>query len=170
MHSLYSKLALTLSTASASVVLAPTHFDYGSAAANTEPQRVEPASIPSYAPERTIIAERGGDGLFYLPGKVNGHSVRFLIDTGSNITVLPGSFAGVVAVSDASGSVQMRTVGGSERVQLARLTTVDVAGHHLSGLTAAIHQGGNHAPILGTDALSQMGTVIIEKDRLVIHS
>lgn len=170
MHSLYSKLALTLSTASASVVLAPTHFDSGSAAANTQPQRVEQASIPSDAYGKTVVAERGGDGLFYLPGKVNGHSVRFLIDTGSNITVLPRSFADAVAVPDASGSAQMRTVGGSERVQLARLKTVDVAGHRLSGLTAAIHQGADHAPILGTDALSQMGTVVIERDRLVIRS
>jgi len=167
MHSLYSKIALTLSTASASAVLAPSGIDQASQQSAATPV-IEAAT--NVLGKHAVVVKKSTDGLFYLSAKVNGVPVRFLVDTGANMTVLPSDIARSVNVVPSDGALSMATVGGNAIVEMARVGTLVLAGRKLENLKAAVSSVPGHPPILGIDALSRIGTVVIDRNNLTIHS
>lgn len=102
----------------------------------------------------TLQIRRSPDGHYHWPGRINGHSVEFLVDTGATSTAIPMALArslslplqDVVQSHTAGGVVQGRQVvadlqlDGGVRAERLRLTA-------LPGLAA---------PLLGMDVLGRL--------------
>lgn len=125
---------------------------------------------PTPGPDGSVTLERNGDGHFYAEAKVNGASIRFLVDTGASgvalaqddarragIPVTPSDFE--VVGQGASGEVRGQPVS-LERVSLGHKESVD--------LPAVVLEGSEHS-LLGQDFLRQFRSVSIEGDRMVLR-
>ena len=111
---------------------------------------------------------RAKDGMFYVTAEINGHKVRFLIDTGANVVTLTGADAarlGIEAEESLFGP-QMSTAGGRVPMAWAKLDNVRLAGREVRGVKAAVMRTGLPVSLLGQNMLSQLASVTIEGDRL----
>lgn len=116
--------------------------------------------------------ERAPDGLFYVNGLVNGQSIRFLVDTGASVVMLTRADAAAVGLKldRTEFQSQVRTANGASAMAWTRLRKVDIAGHQLSQIDAAVPQDGLPVSLLGQNLLRELGVVTIDGDHLRVHN
>ena len=132
---------------------------------------VVPASgivAPAAHKPGTLVIDRSSDGFFYMPAKINGSDVRFLIDTGASMMILPHDVA-VGAGIKSNSRATATTVGGLQSVELASIRSVQAAGMNFHHVPAAIQHTGMTTPLLGMDTLAKIGRIEIEGDLLTIN-
>ena len=130
-------------------------------------------SRPIWKPEPSAtkrIIQRASDGMFYLQGSVNGHPVRFLIDTGASHIVLSGADAERVGVNGRPISGEnIATVSGRIDTRWAPLDHVEIAGKDFWHLRAAVVDSGLDVSLLGQNALAQLGRLTFDGDELRLN-
>jgi aspartyl protease family protein len=126
--------------------------------------------MPLSEPSGQLIA-RASDGLFYVNASVNGQPLRFIVDTGASIIVLTEADARRIGIAMNEGhyNTSVETVGGSTDMAMTTLTHVRIAGREVRQLRAAVVRNGLGVSLLGLNALSQLGSVTIQGDRLSFH-
>ena len=161
-----SLIAVMMAAAGAGAALspAPVGTDYGIMANTPSQAKIVPASNLAGA----LIIDRDSDGFFYMPATINGSSVRFLVDTGANMVVLPHHIAAKAGISGTDRAVAA-TVGGPQSVELASIQSLKVAGTTLPNVPVAIQHTDMATPLLGMDILAQMGRIEIDGNRLTIN-
>lgn len=149
------------------------------AARATEPQVGSIASPAPVVPASPVVPaldavefERAPDGLFYVTGLVNGQSIRFLVDTGASVVMLTREDAATVGLKLDRAEFQshVRTANGASAMAWTRLQNIDIAGHQLSQIDAAVPQDGLPVSLLGQNLLRKLGVVTIDGDRLRVHN
>jgi len=113
---------------------------------------------------------RGANGHFYADAQVNGMTVHFLIDTGATgvaLTTADAQRAGL-QFSPMDFSPVGSGASGEVRGKLVTLDRVSLDGHEVHGVDGVILEGGETS-LLGQSFLSQMGTIEISGDRMVIR-
>lgn len=138
------------------------------------------ARTPDAPPVRTDDAagsavaeyERAADGLFYVTGRINGHDIRFLVDTGASVVTLTREDAATIGVDPQREAFRspVRTANGAATMAWTTLPTIDIAGHRVSGIDAAVPRAGLPVSLLGQNLLRKLGMVTIDGDRLRVHS
>jgi len=115
-----------------------------------------------------ITISKASDGLFYTSGKINGTEVRFLIDTGANMVVLTADDARRIGLAMSTSGVDDRieTAGGQSQMARVSLDAVDVAGHHVKRVDAAVMENGLRVSLLGQNLLSKLGPINMAGDEL----
>lgn len=114
---------------------------------------------------------RAADGLFYVNAQVNGAPVRFLVDTGASTIVLTkddAARAGVLPDIHAF-SESADTAGGKTamaRTKLAHLAAGTTERHDVDAVVASEGLG---VSLLGQSWLSQLESLQITGDRLVMR-
>jgi len=113
--------------------------------------RTDPA-----AQSATLVADLTGH--FSADGKVNGQSIRFMVDTGATITAIPAADARRLGIDVAKGQlVLLRTANGTARGHQVKLDVVSVGGVTLYGVDAVVMEGeGLSMPLLGMSFLNRM--------------
>jgi aspartyl protease family protein len=115
-----------------------------------------------------LVIERADDGFFYMPATINGASVRFLVDTGASMVILPRPLADQAGIAGTS-SVMATTVGGPQSVELSSIRSLKAAGITLRNVPVAIQHSGMSIPLLGMDTLADMGRIEIDGNLLTVH-
>jgi aspartyl protease family protein len=112
--------------------------------------------------------ERAADGHFYAEAQVNGARIRFLVDTGATVVALTPADAQRAGI--ALPTVRTRAIGAGGEVEVMPVTLDRVAIGSLSAnqVRAAV---APHLPVslLGQSFLSQVGSVEISGDRMVLR-
>ncbi|SEN61224.1 aspartyl protease family protein [Sphingomonas gellani] len=115
--------------------------------------------------------DRGPDGLFYVQAQVNGRPIRFLVDTGASVVVLTATdarTAGIDVHSDHyNGAVD--TVGGKTPMAWANMAKVELAGHEVRDVRAAVVRDGLGVSLLGQNMLAKLDSVTMTADRLSLR-
>jgi aspartyl protease family protein len=108
------------------------------------------------AQSATLVADMAGH--FSADGKVNGQSIRFMIDTGATITAIPAADARRLGIDLAKGQVVLlRTANGTARARQVKLDVVSVGGVTLYDVDAVVMEGdGLTMPLLGMSFLNRM--------------
>lgn len=87
------------------------------------------------APTRIVLeASRGGH--YFVPGEINGHRIRFLIDTGASGIGVPGHLAEQLGL-ERGMRVPVTTAAGTTHAYATRIETIAIGGirlHNLRGL------------------------------------
>lgn len=128
------------------------------------------AGADSFAATAMAI-RRERDGLFYLNAWVNGVPVRFLVDTGATTVVLtPADAARAGVMPDvAAFRYTARTAGGSTAMARVRLDQLTAGAARRRGVDAAIAGAGLGVSLLGQSYLSQLRSVRISGDTMVLE-
>lgn len=101
-----------------------------------------------------LTLQRGLDGHFHWPGRVDGHAVEFLVDTGATRTALPGPLARRLGLQP-EREVQSSTAGGVARGYEARVDLVLEGGLSVQRLRVTVLPDLS-APLLGMDVLGRL--------------
>lgn len=114
---------------------------------------------------------RADDGLFYVDGAINGHKVRFVVDTGASMVVLTASDAqraGVSVPRDAP-VLEAQTATGKSSLTRVTLSSMRVGSTGVVAAPAAVAPDGLGISLLGQSWLSQLASVTIEGDRMTLR-
>jgi aspartyl protease family protein len=86
---------------------------------------------------RSIVLERNRAGHYLAEGRINGHPVTFLVDTGATDVAVPERVARRIGLERGRPTVS-RTAAGDVRTWSTLLRTVDLGGIELHGIRATI--------------------------------
>lgn len=124
---------------------------------------------------RAILSDgeirRAPDGLFYVNARVNGAPVRFLVDTGASTIVLTradAARAGVLPDIHAF-SESADTAAGRTAMARTRLAHLSAGAIERRDVDAVIASKGLGVSLLGQSWLSQLESLQIKGDRLVMR-
>jgi len=107
------------------------------------------------AGETVVEIRRGPDGHYHWPGRIEGHAVDFLVDTGATGTAIPAELARRLRL-ESIGSVQSSTAGGVVTGELVRADVELDGGVQARRLRIVALPGLEDRPLLGMDVLGRL--------------
>lgn len=143
--------------------------DIGPAQDETSAASIEPG-VRSTSSASASIA-RGPEGHFTTQAKVNGATVRMIVDSGATLVVLrrEDALAAGISVfpSEFTGSAQ--TAGGTVRTKRVVLSRISVGGIERRNVAAAVVDADLPVSLLGQSFLAQLGEVSIADDAMTLR-
>ena len=118
-----------------------------------------------------ITVPRSFDGHYYLTLEVNGHPVRFMVDTGATDIVLSREDAEKSGL-DMDRLIflgQAQTANGIVQTAPVRLDSVGIGPVMDRNVRAVVNGGELHGSLLGMGYLSRFGTFLIEDSVLTLR-
>jgi aspartyl protease family protein len=140
------------------------------------PVQALPVQAPAVTPRQAaepleITLDRKGDGHFYATVDVNGRPIRFLVDTGATAIALTANDAR--ALGFGWTPAELTTVGrgasGEVMGKIVELHHVKLGGKEAWNMRAAIIPEGLPVSLLGQSFLSQIGSVKIANNQMVLR-
>ena len=127
--------------------------------------RTEPS-----APGIEVSLQRSSDRHFYATASVNGHDVRFLVDTGASEIALTEDDARKVGIKFDPDRYELLGEGASGfvRGQYVNLDTIQIDGIHEKGVKAVVVEGAA-VSLLGQPFLENIDVIVIRKGEMVLR-
>lgn len=107
------------------------------------------------AGDEVIEIRRGPDGHYHWPGRIEGHAVDFLIDTGATGTAIPASLARRLRL-ESIGQIQSSTAGGLVTGDVVRADIALDGGVQVRRMRVVALPGLADHPLLGMDVLGRL--------------
>lgn len=129
-----------------------------------------PGTVSPTEPLTELRIDRRQDGHFYVDGLVNGHETHFLIDTGATHVALTIEDARNIGIKVTPEDFQpvARGAGGLVRGQIVTLDRVTIGGRVVTNARATVLEG-LEISLLGQSVLTQLGTLEMTSERLIVH-
>lgn len=102
-----------------------------------------------------VEIRRGADGHYHWPGRINGQTVDFLIDTGATGTAISSALASELELAS-EGEVQSLTAGGRVTGTRVRADIELQGGVRAERLRITALPGLGDRPLLGMDVLGRL--------------
>lgn len=124
---------------------------------------------------RTIHMDKGENGLYYVPIRVNGQELKFIFDTGASSICISSLEAnlllkqGQISEDDILGDVQSSIADGSTvHGTRINLREVELAGVILRDVEADISDNDSAPLLLGQSAMSRFGSFKVDYKKQTI--
>lgn len=129
------------------------------------------ASAPRPAPRRSMTIPPGRNGHYEVDAKVNGKTVRFMIDTGASAIVLNREDAKRLGLRLREGDFTQRasTANGVVRWAPVILRDLRVGTLTLSQVEASVNDGPLDVSLLGMSFLRRLKGYEVRNGRLVLY-
>lgn len=146
----------------------------GSASTGGPPPRFPPDLVPSTSPSRSKILKVAADrsGHFWLDGRTNGESFRFLVDTGASVIAFGKNDARRLGIDTRklkfTGVVS--TANGTARTAVTSLTRLEIGPFVVADVPVVITESDMDTPLLGMTFLRHLnieirgGTLTLSSD------
>jgi aspartyl protease family protein len=134
------------------------------------PQTKAPVSSKPVHGFETILP-RHADGHFYADVTVDGRVIHFLVDTGASAIALTKEDASAlgIALNPSELEIVGRGASGEVRGKFITLHHVQIDNKEAWDLHGAVLAEGLGVSLLGQNFLSQVGTVEIKGDRMILR-
>jgi aspartyl protease family protein len=110
---------------------------------------------------------RANDGLFYIDAQLGRGKARMLVDTGaSHVTLSHADAKKAISRPDRNGGGKIATAAGVIEVDWVIIEKLEIHGHLLKNVKAAIPHSDTGLSLLGQSALVQFSGVQIKGDHL----
>ncbi len=96
-----------------------------------------------------------GAGHYRAPGEINGHAVRFMLDTGATDVAIPGHLAAELGLV-AGQPIQVHTARGVGRAYRTRIQTLSIGPIELRNLSGTIAPEMQGEVLLGMNVLGRL--------------
>ena len=104
-----------------------------------------------------VVLPADGRGHFFAEGLVNGVPVRFLVDTGASMVMLPAADARRLGIDYPSApKARVQTAAGTISAYLVTLDRVKVGAIELNGIDGMVVDQGGEMPLLGMSFLNRV--------------
>ena len=129
------------------------------------------ADVAQPVDERTVALERARDGHFYATAEVNGHDVRFMIDTGASSVVLARKDAerAGIDMAELSFHIPTQTANGWVMSAPVRLDTFQISRFTDHDVPATVNAGQLGISLLGMDYLNRFSGIRVQGDRFYLE-
>jgi aspartyl protease family protein len=117
-----------------------------------------------------IRIRQSRDGHFWVTAKLNGETVRFLIDSGATTTSINGKTARRAGIEPRRGlPVLVQTANGTVQVQRGRADRMEVGSISRENVTVHISDGFGETNVLGMNFLSSLNGWGVRRGWLVLE-
>lgn len=118
---------------------------------------------------REMRIRKSMDGHFWVNGELNGHKVRFLVDSGATVTSISSATARLADIEPGSGLPTMvQTANGTVSVQRARADRLKVGSIERRNLAIHVSEAFGPMNVLGMNFLSSLSSWGVEGQWLVL--
>lgn len=116
-----------------------------------------------------LVIPRARDGHFYAQGQINGHPVKFLVDTGASLVTVSHQFARKVSIPNGEPTV-FKTANGNLYGGVVSGITVSVGPIAVSNVRLGVGLAGHDedAALLGQSFLSKFDVELL-KNQMVLR-
>lgn len=114
--------------------------------------------------------KRNADGHYYMPGKINGEPVNFLIDTGASLSVISHSMALKSGVTECRKAEFQTAMGVDRDVCVVKIARLDFGSFTLHDIDIGISKNLTGDALLGINVLRHLkivqsgDTLLLEND------
>jgi aspartyl protease family protein len=128
------------------------------------------SETPAVSSALEVTLDRSADKHFYANATVNGHDIRFLVDTGASETALTEEDARRVGIAIDPQLYELLGQGASGMVrgQYVELKTIELGGIHERNAKAVVVQGAT-VSLLGQPFLESIDEIVIRKGEMVLR-
>lgn len=118
---------------------------------------------------RELRIRKAMDGHFWVNGELNGHKVRFLVDSGATVTSISSATARLADIEPGSGlPAVVQTANGTVSVQRARAARLKVGSIERRNLAVHVSEAFGPMNVLGMNFLSSLSAWGVEGQWLVL--
>ena len=123
-------------------------------------------SVSDGSERHSVSILRGANGLFTLPGSVNGNSLTFAVDTGATATTISGDDAFRLGIHTCVADAVVSTPNGMTSHCRITVKSLSFAGFNFSNVTINVAPAMRGMNLIGSDLLSnlkieQQGSIMI---------
>ena len=132
---------------------------------------VKPAAPPTQSYSADHVIEKAPNGHFYVEAMVNGQLIRFVVDTGATTVALTKADAqrAGIAFSTDLFSVIGRGASGDVRGEDVAIHRIAIGQKEAFDVSGVVLDDGLDTSLLGQSFLSQLGSLTISGDRMVLR-
>lgn len=114
---------------------------------------------------------RSGDSHFYVDTRVDGASIKMMVDTGASIVALTRRDAEAIGIDVDALPVAgtARTAGGEVPMRVVMLDSVAIDGIEVRGVQAAVIDADMGVSLLGQSFLSKLESVNVAGDMMTLR-
>jgi aspartyl protease family protein len=114
---------------------------------------------------------KAADGHYWAEANVNGHEVRFLVDTGATAVSLTTDDARRLGIdpADADYTAKVMTANGPARAARVKLDSISVAGAEVRDVDALVIESGLHNSLLGMTYLGRLSQFEASQTAMILR-
>jgi aspartyl protease family protein len=119
---------------------------------------------------KALRIRKSMDGHFWVNGELNGHKVRFLVDSGATVTSISARTAAASDIATGGFPVMVQTANGVVQAKRGRVERLKVGTIERGNMAVHVSDSFGDTDVLGMNFLSSLSSWGVEGQWLVLKS